>query len=331
MSSLITPGFHHLSFVSADAEKTTQFYHDLLGLHPLFSSGPGAASEDSALWFGDEKGRPGSLIHFHLRPGGKRGGWGVGGIHHLALAVEDEAVQLMWKRRLQDAGVSVSGPYDRGYFHSIYFSDPDGHILEIATQGPGYDLDEPMDRLGETFARPAPQRLRGNRDEKAIRQQTHPDPVPEVTPEMALQGIHHVTGITDDLEGAHDFYTEALGLRLVKKTVNQDDGETHHHFWANYEGTRVAQGSSYTLFGWPGSRHRAREGVGQTHHMAFRARNLDELESWADRIHSLGVSTSRTTEAEPFPAIRFNAPDGMLVEIAVEDSVPSPTQTSSDA
>ena len=53
---------------------------------------------------------------------------------------------------------------------------------------------------------------------------------------MALHGIHHVTGHTDDLGAAGDFYEQALGLRLVKRSVNQDDPDTLHYFWANYDG-----------------------------------------------------------------------------------------------
>src|SRR5690606_41640376 len=66
-----------------------------------------------------------------------------------------------------------------------------------------------------------------------FRSRIHPEPVPTVTADMRLRGIHHVSGITDDLERAHDFYEGALGLRIVKRTVNQDDGRTRHWFWAS--------------------------------------------------------------------------------------------------
>src|SRR5690606_3385417 len=155
-----------------------------------------------------------------------------GGIHHLALGVATPEAQLKWKRRLVDAGVSVTGPLDRGYFKSLYFQDPDGQILEIATAGPGYAVDEPAEALGREEVVPPPERLPDGRDEVAIARTTHPDPVPEVTPDMRLQGIHHITGLTDDLERADAFYQEALGLRLVKKTFNQDDARTRHWFWA---------------------------------------------------------------------------------------------------
>ena len=239
-------------------------------------------------------------------------------MHHLALAVASPEAQLMWKRRLRDEGVPVSGPYDRGYFRSIYFSDPDGQILEIATEGPGYAVDEPTDSLGERLIRPDPIRLKAGRDETAIRQATHPEPVPGVTPEMRLSGIHHISGITDDLDRAGDFLESALGLRLVKRTYNQDDGETLHYFWAHYESGRVSPLSSYTLFGWPGSRYFTRPGAGQTHHVAFRSRNEVEQLAWRDHLVGLGIDVTPVQDRHYFKSIYFRAPDGMLMEIATD-------------
>jgi glyoxalase family protein len=60
------------------------------------------------------------------------------GFHHTALGVETGEGLLRWKRRLTDLGWAVSGPYDRGYFTSLYFRAPDGQLLEIATDGPGF-------------------------------------------------------------------------------------------------------------------------------------------------------------------------------------------------
>ncbi|MFW6201373.1 MAG: VOC family protein, partial [Gemmatimonadota bacterium] len=272
------------------------------------------------LYFGtrDGVGEPGTILTFFEWPHARRGHWGVGGVHHLALGVDDEDAQLRWKRRLTDAGVAVTGPYDRGYFRSIYFQDPDGQILEIATAGPGYAVDEPADALGETLVHPPEERLRGHRDEAGIRALTHPEPVEDVTPDMALRGIHHITGITDDIERMHDFLTEALGLRLVKKTVNQDDPDTPHYFWASYDGREVGPHSAYTLFGWPGSDHRARPGAGQTHHVAFRAADEEEQLAWRERLVSLGIDVTPVLDRSYFRSIYFRAPDGMLLEIATD-------------
>jgi glyoxalase family protein len=284
MAPRITKGFHHITMVSTN----------------------------------DETGSPGTILTFFEWPRSRRGGWGAGGIHHLALGVGSPEAQLKWKRRLTDAGVPVSGPYDRGYFRSIYFQDPDGQVLEIATAGPGYGIDEPMGALGKKLIIPPSTRLPQGRDEAAIRAASHGEPVPAVTPDMGLQGIHHITGITDDMVRAHEFYEAALGLKLVKKTLNQDDGKTEHWFWAHYDGKGVGPHSSLTLFDWPGSTHRARPGAGQTHHIAFRAASWEEQLEWREHLLGMGLGVSPVMDRQYFRSIYFQAPDGLLLEIATD-------------
>jgi glyoxalase family protein len=319
MAPLITEGFHHITMVSGDASRTLAFYRHVLGL-PLVKQtvnfdDPGTYH----LYFGDALGRPGTILTFFEWPSARKGAWGVGGVHHLALGVESPEAQLKWKRRLSDFGVPVSGPLDRGYFKSIYFQDPDGQVLEIATSGPGYGIDEEMNALGQTLIPPPSDRLPGGRDEVAIQALTHPEPVPTVTPDMALQGIHHISGITGDLGQAHEFYEAALGLRVVKKTLNQDDGLTEHWFWARYDGERVGPNSALTLFGWPTSNHMARAGRGQTHHLAFRASSQDQQLEWSDHLQTLGIEVSPVMDRNYFKSIYFNAPDGLLLEIATDE------------
>jgi glyoxalase family protein len=142
--------------------------------------------------------------------------------------------------------------------------------------------------------------------------------VPEVTEDMRLEGIHHITGITDDLSRADAFYQEVLGLRLVKKTYNQDDAKTLHYFWADYDGRSVGAHSALTLFGWPGSNFLARPGSGQTHHIAFRAKDDEEQAAWRDHLLSLGLDVSPVMERSYFRSIYFRAPDGLLLEIATD-------------
>lgn len=316
--ALTTRGFHHITMVSTDAPRTLAFYRELLGLDLVKKTvnfdDPGAYH----LYFGDDGGRPGTILTFFEWRHARRGHWGVGGIHHLALGVASPEAQLKWKRRLMDAGVQVSGPLDRGYFRSLYFADPDGQVLEIATRGPGYAIDEPADALGRELVVPPTERLPGGRDEAAIAAATHREPVPVVTPDMRLEGIHHITGITDDIEAADAFYQEALGLKLVKKTYNQDDAKTLHYFWADYDGATVGPHSALTLFGWPGSQYLARPGAGQTHHIAFRARDDDEQEAWREHLLSMGVEVSPVMERSYFRSIYFRSPDGLLLEIATD-------------
>ena len=314
---LLTPGFHHITMVATDAPRTLAFYRGLLGLDLVKKTvnfdDPGAYH----LYFGRDGGRPGTILTFFEWPRTRRGHWGVGGVHHLALGVATPEAQLKWKRRLVDAGVPVSGPLDRGYFRSIYFADPDGQILEIATRGPGYAIDEPAEALGRTLIVPPADRLPGGRVESAIGR-THPKPVPEVTEDMRLEGIHHITGITDDLGRAHEFYEAALGLRLVKKTLNQDDGRTEHWFWARYDGGPVGPHSSLTLFGWPGSDRLARPGAGQTHHIAFQAADGDAQAAAREHLLEMGVEVTPVLDRTYFRSVYFRAPDGLLLEIATE-------------
>ena len=316
--ALSTRGFHHITMVSTDAPRTLRFYRDLLGLALVKKTvnfdDPGAYH----LYFGNDGGRPGTILTFFEWPASRRGRWGVGGVHPLALGVATPEAQLKWKRRLVDAGLQVSGPLDRGYFKSIYFEDPDGQILEIATRGPGYAIDEPANALGRELIAPPDERLPGGRNEVAIATATHPEPVPTVTDDMRLEGIHHITGITDDMGRADEFYQAALGLRLVKRTFNQDDARTKHYFWADYDGESVGAHSALTLFDWPGSDYLARPGAGQTHHIAFRAKTDEDQEAWRDHLLSMGVDVSPVMERSYFRSIYFRAPDGLLLEIATD-------------
>jgi glyoxalase family protein len=304
--------------VATDATRTLAFYGQLLGFDLVKKTvnfdDPGAYH----LYFGRDGGRPGTILTFFEWAHARRGHWGVGGVHHLALGVGTPEAQLKWKRRLTDAGVSVSGPIDRGYFKSLYFADPDGQILEIATAGPGYAIDEPADALGREVVVPPQERLPEARDEHAIAGLTYPEPVPDITPDMALDGIHHITGITDDLVRAGEFYEQALGLRIVKKTFNQDDAKTKHYFWARYDGAGVGHHSALSLFGWEGSRYVSRPGAGQTHHIAFRAEGPEDQAAWREHLRSLDLDVTTVKDRTYFESIYFHAPDGLLLEIATD-------------
>lgn len=316
--TLTTLGFHHITMVSGDSRRTLAFYRDLLGLSVVKDAGESKDPNAYRLYLGDEAGSPGTLVTFVERPAAAHGRPGVGGVHHLALGVGTYEAQLKWKRYLMDRGVPVSGPMPRGYFTSLYFRDPDGQVLEIATAGPGYAYDEPIEAFGRQIMLPREQQLPGGRDERSIQMTTYSEPVPVITPDMKLTGIHHITGMTDDIERASDFYEEALGLSVVKKSVNQDDPETPHWFWANYDGTRVLPHSSWTLFGWTPRHPHARAGVGQTNHVAFRAEDLEELKAWQEKLRSMELDVSAVTGSPFFSSINFSAPDGQLLEIATD-------------
>src|SRR3990172_6053127 len=99
---------------------------------------------------------------------------------------------------------------------------------------------------------------------------------------MVLDGIHHVTCSTGDAPRNVDFYTRVLGLRLVKKTVNQDDPTVYHLFYADEEGSA---GSDITFFEYPGV-HRGRAGDGMIHTVDWRVGSESALDFWEERLAS---------------------------------------------
>jgi glyoxalase family protein len=106
---------------------------------------------------------------------------------------------------------------------------------------------------------------------------------------VKLDGIHHVTCITGDAPRNVDFYVRVLGLRMVKKTVNQDDPTVYHLFYADEQGS---PGADITFFEYPGVR-RGRAGAGMVHTIAWRVGSEDALAFWADRLAGEGIEARR--------------------------------------
>lgn len=93
-------------------------------------------------------------LHVAVEPGKNRAQEGAGGVHHVALRVASFAEYDAWAERLAASGYPNSGPVDRHYFRSLYLREPNGILFELATDGPGFDVDEPMATLGEKLALP---------------------------------------------------------------------------------------------------------------------------------------------------------------------------------
>ena len=131
---------------------------------------------------------------------------------------------------------------------------------------------------------------------------------------MKLDGIHHVTCITGDAPLNVDFYTRVLGLRLVKKTVNQDDPTVYHLFYADEAGT---PGSDITFFEYPGVR-RGRAGSGMVHTVEWRVGSDAALDFWESRLEGEADAVERDDAG-----LAFEDPEGLrhrLVVSTVEDA-----------
>jgi len=99
-------------------------------------------------------GGPGAELHVAVRPDLPFTQPGAGGVHHVAFRVPTTSEHEAWQQHLTSVGIRTSGIIDRYYFQSIYFREPNGVLFELATDGPGFDVDEPLESLGERLALP---------------------------------------------------------------------------------------------------------------------------------------------------------------------------------
>ena len=127
---------------------------------------------------------------------------------------------------------------------------------------------------------------------------------------MRLEGVHHVTLITGDAPRNVDFYTRVLGLRLVKKTVNQDDPTVYHLFYADEKGSA---GSDITFFEYPGAA-RGKAGPGMVHTVAWRVGSTDALDFWEQRLQGEAQNVLRADDT-----LAFEDPEGVRHELRVTD------------
>jgi glyoxalase family protein len=141
-------GLESARLLERDPTLTTSFLTAVLGFEPLGVDG---------VWqrYGVAGGQSGSYVDIQAAPAGaRRGAWGVGSIHHLAWRVGDEEHQLEVRRQVDDAGRRPTPVIDRFWFQSVYFLEPGGVLFELATDGPGFGVDEDPAHLGESLVLP---------------------------------------------------------------------------------------------------------------------------------------------------------------------------------
>ena len=140
-------GLESARMLERDLQPTTQFLSDILGFQQL-------GSEHGWTRYGVEGGGSGRYVDVQAAPDAGRGAWGVGSIHHLAWRVDDEEHQIQLRRQIEKAGRRPTPVIDRFWFHSVYFLEPGGVLFELATDGPGFSVDEDPAHLGESLVLP---------------------------------------------------------------------------------------------------------------------------------------------------------------------------------
>jgi len=141
-----------------DEKPTAAVLTRVMGMRPVreyagtASDGSGGSVTVRVYEMGD--GGPAAELHVAIEPGLRVARSGAGGVHHVAFRVPTYEEYDAWDGRLRELGVASSGPVDRFYFRSLYFREPNGILFELATDGPGFDADEPMESLGERLSLP---------------------------------------------------------------------------------------------------------------------------------------------------------------------------------
>ena len=142
-------GFHSVSAALEGYERTARLLTESFGYRLIEESGNRfrfATPEETA---------PGRIVDLLCLPDTGMGRVAVGSVHHIAFRAKDDAEQLQWREHLVDLGYNVTPVIDRTYFHSIYFREPGGVLFEIATDPPGFMLDEKLQELGTHLRLPA--------------------------------------------------------------------------------------------------------------------------------------------------------------------------------
>lgn len=140
-------GFYSVTLSLAAYERTAGLMTSTLGYQAVEDA-------DSRFRYESGTGGPGTYVDLFCQPSAPRGTMGVGAVHHVAWRINDDESQLQLRRELLAAGYQVSPVMDRNYFHSIYFREPGGVLFEVATDPPGFAVDEPAESLGQSLKLP---------------------------------------------------------------------------------------------------------------------------------------------------------------------------------
>jgi len=168
-------GFHSVTMTLAEVGATFNLLTSVMGFRLAAEEGPRTRFETGA-------GGPHATVDVIEAPEGPEGEETVGSVHHVAWRTPDAAAQTEWRAALLTAGRNVTPVIDRWYFKSIYFREPGGVLFEIATDGPGFAVDESPEKLGTTLSLPPWFQVRRDRLDEIL--------PPIVVPTTATTGAH---------------------------------------------------------------------------------------------------------------------------------------------
>jgi len=164
-------GFYHVTLSVQTYEDTAKLLTGTMGFRL-------SVKEGNRTRFETHQGGPGEIIDLLEQPGKPRGLISVGTVHHVAWRTPSDEDQKGWRQALGEAGLNVTPIIDRKYFHSIYYREPGGALFEIATEPPGFTVDQPLAELGSRLMLPPWLDLRRTEVEAGLPKISVPKPVP---------------------------------------------------------------------------------------------------------------------------------------------------------
>ena len=203
-------GFHSVTLWAEQGDDTERVLKGALGFREV-------RDEDTTRRFAIGDGGPGTIVDVRSVGGFVRGAGGAGTVHHVAWRVANDAAQLEVREQVTQGGMDPTPVIDRQYFHSVYFREPGGVLFELATDPPGFAIDEPVERLGERLMLP-PQYETHRAEIEAILPPIHlPAPASGAAFLMSTTGPEDVSA--DALGFVHRYVPPTAGAELAGRTT----------------------------------------------------------------------------------------------------------------
>ncbi|MBA2176010.1 ring-cleaving dioxygenase [Halobacillus locisalis] len=275
-------GIHHVSSLTANAEKNLAFYRKALGLHLVKKTVNQDNTSYYHLFYGDEQGNPGTELTFFEIPNLAENHEGTNSISNVSLRVASDEALFFWKDRFTQLGVDQS-PISERFGHKILpFRDAEGHRMTLVADQ--FDQKNGFEHTGE------------NSDIPAVFQ---------------ILGLGPVKLTVRYLEPTAQVLTELMGYREVGQYTFEGN---EIHVFETFEGgldTEIHVEQRKDL-------PEERQGRGGVHHVAFRVESEEELKKWVEHIEQDGFETSGFVDRFYFRSLYFREPNGILFEFATD-------------
>jgi glyoxalase family protein len=273
-------GIHHVTALAGDPQANVDFYAGVLGLRLVKKTVNFDDPGTYHLYYGDEVGRPGTLLTFFPWPLARRGQLGAGQVTTTSMEVPEGSLGY-WSERLRQHGALAGGPRRRGEDEEVLRAvDPDGLELELVAHAGG-----------------------------SAAQPWEGGPVPA---EHAISGLFGVTLTEWNADRTAEMLTETLGFRL-----HSEAGERSRFVVGEASGGAGRIGSRLDLLAQPAAA-RGRISRGTVHHVAWRVAGDAEQRDWHRRLSERGLHVTPIMDRQYFHSIYFDEPGGVLFEIATD-------------